>query len=402
MSSDRGTVQRSPVTGTGPQTGWQAPTTPACWRLPTAPRERKPVLAALAVLLILGGALGAGYLVTKSSKQVQAIEITRQIGAGQRIPLSAMQQVPVPAGTQVGYVAWVYASQVTRYYAAVTIPPGTLLNKSMVATTNRSTAGRDIIGLALKDGQLPRGLQAGDHVDIFFVQNSTQVNGCPGTPGSLLTGNAIVLGITAPSVTAGSQDADVQVAVSPADAGAVACAAANGIAGLHGAAARRARRARARGWHRHRGRRPAEPGRPGLGLRGDRARRVAIAVRPGLAVAVGLRVRAGLRLAQPLGPPQQGRLTDGADRGGRGQGVTRGYHHGCRAGRDLAPAGAARRVRPGLAATWCTGCPARTASGWIRTAACSAWPSPRAAARRPTRSGRTCRSCAAGSTCSPG
>jgi hypothetical protein len=190
------------------------------------------VLAALAVLLILGGALGAGYLVTKSSKQVQAIEITRQIGAGQRIPLSAMQQVPVPAGTQIGYVAWVYASQVTRYYAAVTIPPGTLLNKSMVATTNRSTAGRDIIGLALKDGQLPRGLQAGDHVDIFFVQNSTQVNGCPGTPGSLLSGNAIVLGITAPSVTAGSQDADVQVAVSPADAGAVACAAANGIAGL--------------------------------------------------------------------------------------------------------------------------------------------------------------------------
>ena len=232
MSSDRGTVQRSPVTGTGPQTGWQAPTMPAGRRLPTAPRERKPVLAALAVLLILGGALGAGYLVTKSSKQVQAIEITRQIGAGQRIPLSAMQQVPVPAGTQVGYVAWVYASQVTRYYAAVTIPPGTLLNKSMVATTNRSTAGRDIIGLALKDGQLPRGLQAGDHVDIFFVQNSTQVNGCPGTPGSLLSGNAIVLGITAPSVTAGSQDADVQVAVSPADAGAVACAAANGIAGL--------------------------------------------------------------------------------------------------------------------------------------------------------------------------
>ena len=232
MSSDRGTVQRSPVTGTGPQTGWQAPTMPAGRRLPTAPRERKPVLAALAVLLILGGALGAGYLVTKSSKQVQAIEITRQIGAGQRIPLSAMQQVPVPAGTQVGYVAWVYASQVTRYYAAVTIPPGTLLNKSMVATTNRSTAGRAIIGLALKDGQLPRGLQAGDHVDIFFVQNSTQVNGCPGTPGSLLSGNAIVLGITAPSVTAGSQDADVQVAVSPADAGPVACAAANGIAGV--------------------------------------------------------------------------------------------------------------------------------------------------------------------------
>ena len=134
------------------------------------------------------------------------------------------------------------------------------------------------------------------------MQNSTQVNGCPGTPGSLLSGNAIVLGITAPSVTAGSQDADVQVAVSPANAGAVACAAANGIAGLT------VRPPSTRpGPAPAPGRRPAEPGRPGLGLRGDRARRVAVAVRPGLAVAVGLRVRAGLRLAQPLGPPQQGR-----------------------------------------------------------------------------------------------
>ena len=175
-----------------------------------------------------------------------------------------MQQVPVPAGTQIGYVAWVYASQVTRYYAAVTIPPGTLLNKSMVATTNRSTAGRDIIGLALKDGQLPRGLQAGDHVDIFFVQNSTQVNGCPGTPGSLLSGNAIVLGITAPSVTAGSQDADVQVAVSPANAGAVACAAANGIAGL----TVRPPGARPRGRHRHRAGGQPNQGGPGSGSGG--------------------------------------------------------------------------------------------------------------------------------------
>ncbi|HEX9358164.1 MAG TPA: hypothetical protein VF933_30650, partial [Streptosporangiaceae bacterium] len=106
---------------------WPEPTAPAGRRLPGAPRERKPALAALAVLLILGGALGAGLLVIQGSKRVAAIEISQQIGAGQRIPLSAMQQVQIAAGSGLAYVPWAEASQVTRFYAVSAIPQGTLL-----------------------------------------------------------------------------------------------------------------------------------------------------------------------------------------------------------------------------------------------------------------------------------
>jgi hypothetical protein len=200
-------------------------------RLPSAPRERKPALAALAVLLIIGGALGAGFLVIQSGKRVAAIEISQQIGAGQQIPLSAIQQVQITAGSGLDYVPWAEASQVARYFTVSTIPPGTLLTRAMVATTGTSVAGRAVLGLALKDGQLPHGLQDGDHIDIYQVSDAQET--CPGGAGGTLAANAVVLAIGAPSATSGSTAvADVEVAVNPSDAGPVACNAANGIVAI--------------------------------------------------------------------------------------------------------------------------------------------------------------------------
>ncbi len=101
----------------------------------------------------------------------------------------------------------------------------------MVAATGASVTGKAVLGLALKDGQLPRGLQDGDHVAIFQVSDAQET--CPGGSGGLLTTDALVLAIGAPAATSGSQaQADVEVAVNPADAGAVACNAANGVVGI--------------------------------------------------------------------------------------------------------------------------------------------------------------------------
>jgi hypothetical protein len=101
----------------------------------------------------------------------------------------------------------------------------------MVAATGASVTGKAVVGLALKDGQLPRGLQDGDHVAIYQVSDAQET--CPGGSGGLLTASALVLAIGTPAATSGSQaQADVEVAVNPADAGAVACNAANGIVGL--------------------------------------------------------------------------------------------------------------------------------------------------------------------------
>ncbi len=123
------------------------------------------------------------------------------------------------------------AGQVARFFTVSAIPPGTLLTRPMVAATGASVAGKAVLGLALKDGQLPRGLQDGDHVAIYQVSDAQQT--CPGGSGGLLTADAVVLATGAPAATSGSQaQADVEVAVNPADAGVVACNAANGIVGV--------------------------------------------------------------------------------------------------------------------------------------------------------------------------
>jgi hypothetical protein len=233
MPSERGTIQRELASGTQGRGTWPEATAPSGRRLPTARRERKPALAAFALLLVIGGALAAGLLVIQSGKRVAAIEISQQVGAGQRIPSGAMQPVQVASGTGLDYVPWAEASQVTRFYAATTIPRGTLLTGAMVARVGGVTAGRDIVGLALKDGQLPAQLQAGDRIGIYALSGQAGGSaGCPGAGGAALTGDAVVVGVLTPGTgsLAGSASGttDVAVAVSPADAGAVACDAAAG------------------------------------------------------------------------------------------------------------------------------------------------------------------------------
>ncbi len=207
MSSDRGTIHRGVSAGPEQQAAWPEPTAPSGRRPPSTPRERKPVLAALAVLLIVGGAAGAGYLLTRNAKRVAAIEITQQVSAGQKFPLSAMQQVDIAADSGVSYVPWSEASQVAQFYAGSAIPPGTLLNSAMVVRASNVTAGKAVLGLALV--------------------------ACPGTPGGILSAHAAVLAINTPSASSGSSASeDVVVAVAPGSAGVVACNAANGLVGI--------------------------------------------------------------------------------------------------------------------------------------------------------------------------
>jgi hypothetical protein len=231
MSSDRGTTMHRGLAPNGePQGDWAQPTAPSARKLPGAPRERKPALAALAVVLILGGALAVGYLMLQSGKRAEAIQITREIGQGQQIPLSAMQEVQVPANSGLHYVPWSQASQVAQTFAATAIPPGTLLTSNMAVRTNTMTNGKTVMGLALKDGQLPSGLTVGDRINIYEVSDASEA--CPGAPGSLLSGDAVVLGVSTPSSSSSTAVADVEVAVNPTTAGPVACNASNGILGV--------------------------------------------------------------------------------------------------------------------------------------------------------------------------
>src|SRR5436190_679193 len=86
---------------------------PGGQRLPVPPRERKPALAMLAVLLILGGALASAYLVMQSGQRVAAIQISAQVAAGQKVPAAAITEVQI-GDTGISYIAWSERAKVVQ------------------------------------------------------------------------------------------------------------------------------------------------------------------------------------------------------------------------------------------------------------------------------------------------
>jgi hypothetical protein len=238
MVSDRGTLPRGAVADQ--QASWAEPTAPGGRRMPSAPRERKPALAALAVLLVALGAVAAGYLVISAGHRVGAVEITQQVGQGQRIPASAIKEVEIASNSGINYVAWQYANRVAGVYAAVQIPAGTLLTSAMTTATNNLAAGKVQVGLSLKPGQAPGNLLIGQTVEAFGVGTgsgcgaaSAGGGGTGGTGGGNGTGPGVPIttGVIASvfgSTAANGSTAAVTLAVPDADAGVLACYASAG------------------------------------------------------------------------------------------------------------------------------------------------------------------------------
>lgn len=211
--------------------------------MPSAPRERKPALAALAVLLVALGAVAAGYLVINAGHRVGAVEITQQVGQGQRIPASAIKEVEIASNSGINYVAWQYANRVAGIYAAVQIPAGTLLTSAMTSATNNLAAGKVQVGLSLKPGQAPANLLIGQSVEAFGVGTGSGCaaaaaggGGAGGTGGGnggngSGSGVPITTGVIASvvgSTASNGSTAAVTLAVPDADAGVLACYASAG------------------------------------------------------------------------------------------------------------------------------------------------------------------------------
>ena len=227
MVTDRGTLSRGAAAD---QQTWAEPTAPGGRRLPSAPRERKPALAALAVLLVALGAVAAGLLVINAGHRVAAVEIVQQVGQGEQIPASAIREVEISSDSGLDYVAWQYAGRVAGVYAATEIPAGTLLTEAMTSSTNNLAAGKVEVGLSLKAGQVPGNLLIGDTVEAFSVGTGSGC-GTSADANSASTDVPIATGTVASlsgSASETGNNAGVTLAVSSADAGTLACYASAG------------------------------------------------------------------------------------------------------------------------------------------------------------------------------
>ncbi|GGU11500.1 hypothetical protein ACH4HG_00670 [Streptomyces coeruleorubidus] len=207
-------------------------------RLPTPPRERKPALAALAVLLILVGALGATMLVLQAGDRIEVVKVTNEVQAGESLKDSDVTSVMVAKDENIHYVEWWQLKTIQTYKAKSTIYPGTLAVGEMFAKKASLPAGKAAVGLALKEGQYPSDIKAGDVVSAYRVgtsgssSNSSDDN--TGSSGTSSSGGGIVDNARVNTVeddsdaTVSTGNLSLTLLVDQADAAALASAAAAG------------------------------------------------------------------------------------------------------------------------------------------------------------------------------
>ncbi|MGF1645863.1 MAG: SAF domain-containing protein [Kineosporiaceae bacterium] len=159
-------------------------------RLPAPPRERRPVLVTLGVLLVAGGALSAGLLALGLDERSPALVAARDIAAGEEITADALTEAPV-AADGVELIPAGAAEQVIGTFAVTTIPAGRLLDTAMLARSEFLGDGQAAVGLAVPPGRLPaEGLRPGDRVAVVSVPQ--------GGPAREVSGDAVVSTVGAP------------------------------------------------------------------------------------------------------------------------------------------------------------------------------------------------------------
>ncbi|MCX4989230.1 MULTISPECIES: hypothetical protein [unclassified Streptomyces] len=148
-------------------------------RLPTPPRERKPALAALAVLLILVGALGATMLVLRAGDRIEVVKVTSDIQAGESVG-DHVTSVLVADDPSINYVLWKQREGLRSFKAKSPIYEGTVVIGDMFTKGSTLPAGKASVGVSLKEGQYPAGIKSGDTVAVYRVGSS----GSSGSRGS--------------------------------------------------------------------------------------------------------------------------------------------------------------------------------------------------------------------------
>lgn len=193
MSKDR-SIPGGTATSTG---GFQAGRGASANRLPSAPRERKPALAALAVLLILAGALATMTLVTRSGNRISVVRMKNTVVAGQTITANDIEEWQVAADGDIDYVLYDQRGKLGVTYN--TLAQGSLLTGRMLGSpTNTSVPkGEVVVGATVKHYPF-KWLSVNDKVNVYTSASSGGSSGNSSTnstpaPGSSLIGTAQIV-----------------------------------------------------------------------------------------------------------------------------------------------------------------------------------------------------------------
>jgi hypothetical protein len=159
-------------------------------------RQRRPALAALALVLVLGGAALSAFLVLNSGQKQSVLVLSKDVEFGHQFVVSDFHEDQISfAVSGPRPVKFSELSQIVgrHYRATVPLRNGTILTIAMISTqievpsTNYAS-----LGVSVPEGQYPPALRAGDKVKILYTPTSDK--GVPA--GGVKNGTPLPLGQT--------------------------------------------------------------------------------------------------------------------------------------------------------------------------------------------------------------
>ncbi|MEX2290828.1 MAG: SAF domain-containing protein [Mycobacteriales bacterium] len=153
-------------------------------------RRRRPLLAAVAVMLVVGCAAVSASLVLASEDSLSVLTVTRPVPAGQVLTAADLGTATI-SGSGLTALDASSRDEVVGLTAAVDLLPGTLLSDAMVTPDPVPGPGQAVVGLSLKPGLLPDAeLRAGSFVMVVRLAAPT---GSPGTAARDQAGDQILV-----------------------------------------------------------------------------------------------------------------------------------------------------------------------------------------------------------------
>jgi hypothetical protein len=191
----------------GPQPPGQAP---------RRPRRRSVPLAAGGVVLVVVCALvfAEGFL--QAGHRQPVLALAQPVAAGQVITSADLETVRVSAAGPVSLVPASRQAEVAGSTAAVSMPAGSLLTGADIGTLP-PVKGQVRLGVALKPGQYPPDLAAGQDVDVLATpasETASSSSGSGSAGAALPVGQAVVLSVSTTSAASSSGDTVVELQVS--------------------------------------------------------------------------------------------------------------------------------------------------------------------------------------------
>lgn len=135
--------------------------------LPAVPRTRKPLTIAASAALVFVSIAAFAAIYSSSNHQRSVLVVTRTIQQGQQIAGGDLGQSSVAISGGITPILVADAPELAGKRAAVTIPAGSLLVAGDLTGSGQIPSGDAVVGLALKDGELPSGgVEPGEQVMI--------------------------------------------------------------------------------------------------------------------------------------------------------------------------------------------------------------------------------------------